>query len=89
MGGTGGLQVGEPLEHRCRGWLKTWCLCRRVVGWLSDCVWVGPSVLGEARGAQIGGFLRVLTLSCVARGGVVLYFPPVGSFLVPKSLCSG
>lgn len=60
----------------------TFCKC--LVGWLSDCVWVSLSVLGETRGAQTGGFLCILALFWVAQG-IALEIPLVENLLVPKS----
>lgn len=49
VGSTEGLQVGREPGMQVHRLLKGICKC--VVGWLSDCVWVGLSVLGETRGA--------------------------------------
>lgn len=62
-----GPKLEVPRAAGAEGWPGTRRLLQARSGLaVSDCVWVGPSVLGEARGAQIEGFLHVLALSSVA-----------------------
>lgn len=64
VGSTEGLQVGRDPGMQVHRLVEGICKC--VVGWLSDCVWVGLSVLGDTRGAHTGGFLCLLPLSWIA-----------------------